>query len=177
MEDLSLHILDVVENGTAAGATFIEIEIRKESKADLLEIRIRDNGKGMDAEMLAHVCDPFITTRTTRRVGLGLSLLQQAAEETGGHLDIKSELGKGTEVRAVFSESHIDRKPLGDIGATIVTLIQGNPDIDFRYTSKFDERETEVDTREIRKEIGSEITLNNPTIINLIRQVLKNEKE
>jgi len=173
MQDLSLHILDIAENATQAGATLIEIDISEDRDKDLLEISIRDNGKGMDAEMLRHATDPFVTTRTTRRVGMGLPLLQQAAREAGGDLRITSEPGKGTRVVATFQKSHIDRRPLGDMGATLTTLIMGNPYRDFVYTSSLREEEVEVDTRSIRKELDGAMDINDPAVIRLIRDLFR----
>jgi hypothetical protein len=169
MEDLSLHILDIVENSTMAGATLIEIVINENREKGLLEIIIRDNGPGMNKEMVDKVTDPFVTTRTTRRVGLGLSFFKQSAEEAGGHFDIQSEQGRGTEVKASFQTGHIDRKPLGDIGSTMISLILGNPEIDFVYESNLDGNEIEFDTREIREELGGSITITDPAVLDLIK--------
>jgi hypothetical protein len=172
MEDLSLHILDIAENATAAGATLVEISIRKNTQRDVLELTIKDNGRGMDRQMLEKVRDPFVTTRTTRRVGLGLPFLDQAARETGGALSVTSQPGHGTEVRATFQASHIDRKPLGDIAGTVITLILGNPDIDFVYESDFDGETTSVDTREIKAALdGTKIT--EPAVLEVIRELLQ----
>jgi len=171
MQDLSLHILDIVENATQAGATLVEIDILEDMDKDLLQITIQDNGRGMDAEMLKGATDPFVTTRTTRRVGMGLPLLKQAARETGGDLRITSELGKGTRVVATFQKSHIDRRPLGDMGATLTTLIMGNPDRDFVYRSNLREEEVEVDTRSVRKELDGAMGINDPAVIRLIRDL------
>jgi len=168
MEDLSLHILDVAENGIGAGADLIEISVEEDLKRDRLTIVIRDNGRGMEKEFLERVLDPFVTTRTTRKVGLGLSLLQQSAEEAGGRLTIDSTPGEGTTVKAFMSHSHIDRKPMGDMADTVVTLIEGNPNIDFIYAHRKDGKEYGLDTREIRSEL-EEIPLNNPEVIRLIR--------
>jgi anti-sigma regulatory factor (Ser/Thr protein kinase) len=173
MQDLSLHILDIVENATQAGATFIEIDISEDINKDLLQISIQDNGRGMDAEMLRGATDPFVTTRTTRRVGMGLPLLKQAARETGGDLRITSESGKGTRVVATFQKSHIDRRPLGDMGATLTTLIMGNPDRDFVYASNLREEKVEVDTRSIRKELDGAMSINDPAVIRLIRDLFR----
>lgn len=172
MEDLSLHILDVVENSTGANANLIEISIIVDIKSDTLTININDNGKGMDSNMLKNVRDPFTTTRTTRRVGLGVSLLEQAANEAGGILTIESEPDVGTKVSATFKYSHIDRKPVGDIGSTITTLIMGNPELDFVYYSNIDENEIELDTREIRPQIG-EVPISHPSVIKLIRELFE----
>ncbi|MBW1773341.1 MAG: ATP-binding protein [Deltaproteobacteria bacterium] len=177
MQDLSLHILDIVENATKAGATLIEIAILEDINKDLLQITIKDNGRGMDAEMLEGATDPFVTTRTTRRVGLGLPLLEQAAKETGGNLLITSDPGKGTKVVATFQESHIDRRPVGDMGATLTILIMGNPDLDFIYFSNLDGQEIEVDTRSIRGELNGSVSINDPAVIRLIKNLFKNNME
>jgi len=177
MQDLSLHILDVVENGINAGATLIEIDISEDEANDLLQITIKDDGHGMNAEMLERAADPFVTTRTTRRVGMGLSLLKQAAKETGGDLRISSEPGKGTTVVATFQDSHIDRRPLGDMGATLTTLIMGNPDLDFIYTSNLREQKVEIDTRSIRKELNGTMSISDPAVIGLIRDLFRKEED
>jgi hypothetical protein len=116
----------------------------------LLTIEIKDNGQGIDEETIKKIDDPFFTTRTTRKVGLGLPLLSQAARESGGNIEVESKVGRGTKVKATFGYSHIDRKPLGDMGTTLATLIAGNPEVDFRYEYKKDELEDLVDTKEIR---------------------------
>ncbi len=159
MEDLSLHILDIVENSIGAKASRVEIKVDEDTKKDLLVIEIEDNGLGMDEETIKKVLDPFFTTRTTRKVGLGLPLLGQAARESGGDIEIESKVGRGTRVRASFGYSHIDRKPLGDIGTTLTTLIAGNPEVDFVYEHKKDESEYRLDTREIRDGIKRQATI------------------
>ena len=150
MEDLSLHILDIVENSIKAKALRIEIKVIEDIGKDLLTIEIKDNGQGIDEGTIKKVFDPFFTTRTTRRVGLGLPLLSQAARESGGDIEIESEVGRGTRVKATFGYSHIDRKPLGNMEATLTTLIAGNPEVDFIYEHKKDELEYRLDTKEIR---------------------------
>ncbi len=158
MEDLSLHILDIVENSIGAKASRIEIKVMEDIRKDLLTIEIKDNGQGIDEATIKKVLDPFFTTRTTRRVGLGLPLLSQAARESGGNIEIESEVGRGTRVKATFGYSHIDRKPLGDMETTLTALIAGNPEIDFIYEHKKDGSEYRLDTAEIRAEIkGSAI--------------------
>jgi histidinol phosphatase-like PHP family hydrolase/anti-sigma regulatory factor (Ser/Thr protein kinase) len=136
MQDLSLHILDVVENSISASASRIKILIAEDTPGDRLSLEISDNGKGMDAETRQKVLDPFYTTRSTRRVGLGLALLAQAAREAGGSLEITSQPGQGTTVKATFQLSHPDRKPLGDIAETLGTILAGRPELDlqFEYT-------------------------------------------
>jgi hypothetical protein len=176
MEDLSLHILDIAENATAAGAKLVEIIIWQDTESDRLQILIRDNGRGMNHNMLEKAGDPFFTTRTTRRVGLGLSLLKQATQEAGGDFFISSKPGQGTEVRATFQASHIDRKPLGDMGTTLVSLILGNPDVDFVYDSNFDGEETTLDTRMIKAELEDTIALTDPAVLNLIKDICKGDR-
>jgi len=136
MEDLSLHLLDIMENSIAASASRIEITIAEDTLGDLLSLEIRDNGKGMDAEARSKALDPFFTTRTTRRVGLGLPLLAQAARQSGGTFELVSEPGRGTTVKAAFQLSHPDMKPLGDIAETLRTILVSRPELDlrFRYT-------------------------------------------
>ncbi|MGE5419998.1 MAG: ATP-binding protein [Chloroflexota bacterium] len=138
MTELSLNILDIVQNSVAAGANLIEISINESVKTDKLEVLIKDNGKGIPKHIMATVDDPFTTTRTTRKMGLGLPLLRYHASLTGGDIEIKSEEGKGTEVKAFFGRSHIDRQPLGDITGVLIILISANPDIDFLYTHSTD---------------------------------------
>ena len=153
MEDLSLHILDIVENSIIAKASTIEIKVVEDIEKDLLTIEIRDNGQGMDEETVKKALDPFFTTRTTRKVGLGLSLLSQAARESGGNIEIESQAGGGTRVKATFGYSHIDRKPVGNMEATLTTLIVGNPEVDFIYEHKKGELEYRLDTKEVRARI------------------------
>ena len=138
MEDLSLHILDVVENSVAASARAIEIAIAEDTTADRLSLEIRDDGDGMDEAVRAKALDPFFSTRTTRRIGLGLPLLAQAARDTGGDLTLESAPGEGTTVRAVFGLSHPDRKPLGDIAASLVAILAGRPQLEVRYEYRRD---------------------------------------
>ena len=168
MEDLSLHILDVAENSVNAGATFIQISIAENTVQDLLILTIEDNGRGMPPEFVQKVLDPFCTTRTTRKVGLGLSLLAQSARETGGDIRIQSFPDKGTVVTADFRPSHIDMKPLGNIADTITTLIAGNPETDFLFRYDQDNRNYSLDTREIRAAL-EEVPINSADVLSAIR--------
>lgn len=168
MEDLSLHILDIVENSTTAGATLVEIYIEEDRGMNLLTLIVKDNGRGMDRKTRETARDPFTTTRTTRRVGLGIPLLEQAARETGGKLIIDSKPGKGTAIIASFGLDHIDRRPLGDLGATMLTLIMGNPDIDFLVHVDTAGLRAELDTREVRSTLG-ETDITNSRVLEMIR--------
>ena len=172
MRELSLHILDVVENGIAAGGNCIWITVEEDDKADQLKITIRDNGRGMPIEKLQRINDPFITSRTTRRVGLGLSLLAAAAERCEGTLRVDTSPGKGTEIEATFRHGHIDRAPLGDMAATITTLIIGNPGIDFVYSHRIDGDEFSLDTREIRTEM-EDLSLSDPVVIHHLTESIR----
>ncbi|HXF06172.1 MAG TPA: ATP-binding protein [Blastocatellia bacterium] len=135
MEDLSLHILDIVENALRAGARNVTIRLTQSTKEDRLILEVIDDGKGMDEETLSRSLDPFFTTKTGRRIGLGLPFLAQAAEEAEGKLSIESTPGRGTKVTATFRLSHIDRKPLGDIEETIRCLRATHPEVCFRFES------------------------------------------
>jgi anti-sigma regulatory factor (Ser/Thr protein kinase) len=150
MEDLSLHILDIVENSITAGARNVEIIVREHVAVDRLTIEITDDGKGMNPEAAGKVADPFFTTRSTRRVGLGVPLLEQAARQANGTLDVWSVPGVGTKVKATFQRSHIDRKPLGNIAETMITLVVGNSDVDFTYRHERNGEKFTFDTKEIK---------------------------
>ncbi|MEG1153408.1 MAG: sensor histidine kinase [Ruthenibacterium sp.] len=145
-----MNVLDVAENSVSAGATLTQITLIINTQQKLQTLTIADNGKGMPPEMLARVTDPFCTSRTTRKVGLGLPFLKMAAEMTGGTLAIESTLGVGTTVTATFTLGHIDLMPLGDMASTVAGLIQCNPDVDFVYTITADDESFTVDTRELR---------------------------
>ena len=151
MKELSLHILDIIHNSIAADATLIELDLIEDIKEDILKFSIIDNGKGMSEETVKRVIDPFTTSRTTRKVGLGIPMLKAAAELTGGGIDLKSKLGRGTTISAEFGYSSIDRQPLGDMAETILGLITSHQEIDFKYHHRVDDREFDFDTREIKK--------------------------
>ena len=151
MQDLSLHILDVVENSLRSKARLVEILLIEDLERDVLVLQIKDDGRGMDPEMLNRATDPFFTSKADKKVGLGLALLAQAAREAGGTFDIASSRGVGTTVRAVFRNSHPDRKPLGDMAATLQALVGGNPDVDFLYEHRKGTEIARFDTREIRR--------------------------
>ena len=172
MEDLSLHILDIVENSVAASADKIEIRISEDKKKDLLSVEVIDNGEGMDEETVKKALDPFYTSKTVRRFGLGLPLLSEAAKAANGHLSIRSKKGEGTRIRADFQYSHIDRKPLGNMGQTIITLVMGNPEVDFIYVHKKNSREYSLDTKKIKTRLKDR-PINSPDGIRLIREDLK----
>jgi len=150
VEDLSLHVLDIAENAVAAGATKVDIRVTEDEKENLLTIEIADDGKGMDREAVKKATDPFFTTRKGGRVGLGLSLLSQAARECDGQFEITSQAERGTAVRAAFKRSHIDRKPLGDMAQTLATLTAGHPQVRFTYAYRSGVVAYSLDTDELR---------------------------
>jgi len=166
-------MLDIVENSIIAGANRIEIRILEDLKNDIFSVEIKDNGKGMSEEVLKKVTDPFYTTRTTRRVGLGLSFLSQSAKEAGGDLSVISKEGEGTVVYAYFKHSHIDRKPLGNIVDTLVVLIAGNPDVDFFYEHKRNSNTYSLDTKEIKAELEG-IPINFAGVIKILKEDIQN---
>lgn len=176
MKELSLNILDIAENSVKAGATLTEITI--DETDEKLVLTVKDDGYGMSEEMVKSVIDPFCTTRTTRKVGLGIPLLKMAAEQTGGDIDIVSQKGEnhGTTVTAVFYKNHIDFTPLGDVISTVLTLIQGHPDTDFLFIHKKGEGEAVLDTRQLR-EILEGVPLNCYEVIKWTESYLKEQYE
>ena len=173
MQELSLNILDIAQNSVVAGASLIEImvEVYGENN-NTLSIIIKDNGKGMDRQTLENVINPFFTSRTTRKVGLGIPLFKMAAEQTGGFFEITSELGAGTQVKAVFDTANIDCTPLGDVWDTVAILIQMNEDIDFVYTAKSGKDEFVCDTRRL-KEVMEGAPLSDPMVVRWIKEFIE----
>ena len=172
MRELSLNILDIAQNSIAADASLITIAVEEDSAADRLKIRIEDNGRGMTPEQVAKVSDPFYTTRTTRKVGMGIPLFRMAAEQAGGSLSIVSQLGEGTCVTADFVLSSIDRMPLGDIAGTMAALIRLNPQLDFLYIRRRDDRREELDTRQLRQVLQG-VPLDTPEVMQWVEGALQ----
>lgn len=172
MKELSLHILDIAHNSITAGATVVTVEIREDVEADWLTFQIGDNGKGMSKELLASVKDPFTTSRTTRKVGLGIPLLQHACTACGGDLQIESTVGKGTTVTARLGYSNIDRAPLGDMAETMHGLITSFPAVDFLYRHMVGEREFSADTRKIKTILGG-VPLDTPEVLLWLLEYLR----
>ena len=162
MKELSLNILDVAKNSVTAGATRIEITV--DETPQRITIAIRDNGCGLTPEFVSRVTDPFTTTRTTRKVGMGLPLMRMEAQMSGGDLSIESAVGVGTTVTSWFDPQNIDMPPLGDLVSSIITLIQGSPDIDFVFTHKTGAGTYTLDTGEIRQIMG-DISLSEPEVM------------
>ncbi|MCR4620686.1 MAG: ATP-binding protein [Clostridiales bacterium] len=169
MNELSLYILDLVQNSIRAGARLVQVIIKLDTQKDLLVIEIIDDGCGMDEELLKRVTSPFTTTRTTRKVGLGLPMIKQQCEMTGGEFDIQSTPGEGTSLRLSFTASHMDLPPMGDLSGTMVSLITAASDgIDYVLIYSRDENEFEFDTRQIRETLGSDVPLSTPEVLSWI---------
>lgn len=175
MREISLHILDIVQNSLAAGATKVKISLLELFQNNSLIVEIEDNGRGMDEKEVKKALDPFYTTRLTRRVGLGLPLLLANAQACGGGLRIESQPGKGTVVKAEFQLDHIDRPPVGDMVSTLLTLIAGSPQVDFFYYRQRNEKSFIFQTSEV-KDILQGTSLKHPEILSWLRDYLT-EKE
>jgi anti-sigma regulatory factor (Ser/Thr protein kinase) len=172
MEDLSLHILDIAENSIEAKAKKIKIKLVEDSKKDILSLEIADDGKGMDKETLKKAIDPFFTTRKTRRFGLGLPLLAEAAKAANGRFTIQSKPGQGTTIKASFQASHIDTKPLGDIAQTMLTLIIGHPEVEIDYRHRVNRSKYTLNTKDIKAQLNG-VPLSSPKVIKFIKNNIK----
>jgi len=172
MKDLSMHIMDILQNSTRAGASKIELFIYEDISKDTLTIVFKDNGSGMSEEVLSQVLNPFFTTRTTRKVGLGLSLLKQNAELTGGSLEITSTLGVGTEVTVTFGLSHLDRPPMGDLAGTVVLTASAYPNIRFIVHYKTSSIDYIFDTDEINEALDG-VSIQEPDIISYLIEMFR----
>lgn len=177
MREIALHLLDIAENSVAAESRNIHIDVVEDLQSDVLSVSVRDDGRGMDAETAKRVLDPFYTTRTTRKVGLGIPLLKLAAESTSGGLTLETETGKGTRVEARFCHSHIDRMPLGDIGTTFLTLLISYPRIHwvFNYQTTAKDGSTksfEFDDEGIKSVLG-DTSLTEPDVLKILRGMIE----
>lgn len=171
MKDLSLHVLDLMQNSTVVGSTLITLDVEDSIKENIYRFTLKDNGKGMDEELLSKVTDPYTTSRTTRKVGLGLPLIKQNAEQCQGGFDIKSKLGVGTELSFWFKHDNIDRPPLGDLAGALVLTAAQNEGIRFIYTHKTDKDTYVFDTKEVVEALG--MGLNDMEIIKILRQMIE----
>jgi hypothetical protein len=172
MDELLLHILDIVQNSLSAGASRIEVRIEENSREDLLVLRVSDNGRGMDEETLRSVEDPFFTTKSGKKVGLGIPLLKQTALSTGGNFRIESHPGKGTWIEAQFQLSHIDLPPLGDLPGTLLALIFAAEKADILFSYVKNGRELILDTREIKANLG-DLPLSHPQVIKFLKEFIQ----
>ena len=182
MKELSLNVLDIAQNSISAGASLIEISLI-EDKSHLLTLTIKDNGCGMSREVVERVTNPFYTTRTTRKVGMGIPLLKLASEQAGGELRIRSvtreedPVSCGTEVIATFHTDNIDFTPVGDMVSTVCVIIQGHPEIDYIFRHKSPELDVELSTLQMREALGEGISLGEPEIIAWLREFLAEQYE
>ena len=176
MKDLALHILDIAQNSITAGATLVELTVDENLPGNRIGITIKDNGKGIEPKMLAQVTDPYVTSRTTRKVGLGLPLFRHNAEQTGGSLAIRSKVGVGTEVEAVFYADHIDLPPWGDLSGVIILLVSANPTLDFQYFHRAKAGEYIFDTRAIKTELD-DVAIDEPEVRKFLKEMLMGNLE
>lgn len=177
MREIALHLMDIAENSVAAESRTIRMDVVEDLKADLLKVCIVDDGRGMDEETAKRVLDPFYTTRTTRKVGLGIPLLKSAAEMSDGGLTLASEPSKGTRVEATFRHSHIDRMPLGDVGMTMLTLLISYPHIHWTFNYQFTDKqgrlnEFVLDDEEIKSALG-DVSLTEPDVLRFLRGMIE----
>ncbi len=171
MRELALHLMDIAENSVAAKASRIEIDVIEDSQRDRLWMCVEDDGCGMDAEMVAKVIDPFVTSRTTRKVGLGIPLLKEAAEACNGYLTITSQPGTGTRLEVEFQHSHIDRMPLGNLPDTILSLVIGHPQVNWVFNYQVDGRSYQFDDQPIKDTLDG-VPLTEPDILAYLRDSL-----
>jgi anti-sigma regulatory factor (Ser/Thr protein kinase) len=177
MREIALHLLDIVQNSVTAGASRVDIRFRL-AEDGMLAMTVKDDGRGMSPELLERVRSPFVTTRTTRKVGLGIPLLMQNAMASGGGVELESQLGVGTTLTATFNTASIDCLPLGDLAQTMATLIMGSPDRpDFTLTCVSPAGEMDFSTAEIRAVLGEEVSLAEPDVVQWMQQSLKEEIE
>ena len=173
MEDISLHILDIVENSMDAGATEIEIYINEDMEGNLLKLEIKDNGRGMNGETARKITDPFYTTKKVRRIGLGIPMLAQSAREANGSIEIDSKPGEGTTIKANFVYDHIDRRPFGNLPETIINLIAGRgEDIDIIYEHCKNENCFIFNSKEVKEEL-QDVAINHPEVLRYLRNEIK----
>jgi len=177
MDELSLNILDIAQNSIAADATLVEVDVDEDEAKNLITITVKDNGKGMSEEFLKRVEDPFVTSRTTRKIGLGISFLKEAAEMTGGSVEITSTLNVGTTITANFIKDHIDRQPIGDLTSTIILLVSLNTNLDFIIRYKVGGNEFEFSTVEVKKMLGDDTDLNQTPIVSFLTEYVKENIE
>jgi anti-sigma regulatory factor (Ser/Thr protein kinase) len=172
VKELSLHILDIAENSISAGATRIEINVLERKAVDRLRIEVRDNGRGMDAGLAAAVSSPFVTTRTTRKVGLGIPLIKAAAETCNGNFTLESTPSIGTTITVEFQHSHIDRMPMGDLSGTWLTLLVSHPDITWVFEHRTDEGTFRLDSDELTSILDG-LSISEPAVLSFLRVYLE----
>jgi anti-sigma regulatory factor (Ser/Thr protein kinase) len=172
MKDLSLHILDIVQNSISAGACCIVVDISEDTSANKYTITITDDGRGMSSEVLQRVTDPYYTSRNTRKVGMGIPLFKQNAEVAGGSFSIESEPGNGTKVTASFKHDHIDRPPAGDIAGVMVLLTGANPELNFIYRHTKDNDLYVFDTIEVKQAL-EDMPVNDARVLKYLKEMIR----
>lgn len=172
MNEISLHILDIVQNSIAAGAEHISVEVYEDIGNDILAVTVIDDGSGMDPDTAERVQSPFTTSRKTRKVGLGIPLFKEGCLSTGGKFHLQSEPGRGTTISGSYGMSHIDRPPLGNVADTMFLLVAANPGLDFKFRHGRSAEVYEFSTVEVRQALGSDVPLDNPDVLQWIRQYL-----
>jgi len=172
VEDICFHIVDIVQNAVAAGARTVEISLRESSRDDIRTLTVRDDGRGMDRQMVANVQDPFFTTKPGKRVGLGIPLLKQTARQCLGDFRIDSAPGRGTDIRADMRPSHIDCPPVGDLVGTVVSLITSLDYLNIRFVYETDSGRFSVSTDEIREQVG-DLHLSHPDVYSFLRDYIQ----
>lgn len=175
MQDLSLHILDLVQNSIRAEASKIDISVLENTERDIFTVTIEDNGCGMNQETLAKAKDPFFTSRTTRDVGLGLSFMQMMAAQCNGKFSVNSEEGKGTKVEITLQRSHIDRLPLGNMAETMMTLVGANENLDFTFNHRVNDQNLDFSTAQMREVLGDDVPLSNFEVLQFISSTIEEE--
>ena len=176
MKELAMHVYDLMENSTAANSTEVSLTIRDSLKDNVYAFTIKDNGKGMSPEFLAKVTDPYTTSRTTRKVGLGLPLIKMNTENCGGGMRLQSEVGKGTVLEFWFQHDHWDRPPMGDLAGTIVMLCAAHEDIHIVYTHITDEGEFTFDTNEIHEALDG-MSMNDIKVMGWLKDMVQENLE
>ena len=175
MKDISLHILDIAQNSVKAEADSLRITLLEDEKG-WLTLSFVDDGDGMSPEVVAQVCDPFYTSRSTRRVGMGVALLKMLAQQTGGDVTVESQVAVGTTVTATFHLGHIDCPPLGDLGDTVSALVQGAPHLHLIYLHQSPKGSAMLDTDELRAELGEDIPLSEPDVALWLRDYMREQE-
>jgi hypothetical protein len=173
LRELSLHILDIAENSISAGATCVEIKVNRDFLNDELWISVKDNGKGMDEDLTKMVTNPFVTTRTSRKVGLGIPMFKQAAESCKGYLTIRSQLSQGTEILAKFQNSHINRMPLGNLSDTFLSLLLATPNVNWVFSYQINDVIFNFDDAEV-KEAMDPLHLTDYRVISYLTNTIQN---
>ncbi|SMO74983.1 Histidine kinase-, DNA gyrase B-, and HSP90-like ATPase [Saccharicrinis carchari] len=171
MRDISMHLLDIVGNSVRAGAALVEVSVIENTNEDTMVLIVKDNGCGMDKETIAKAMDPFFTSRTTRKVGMGIPLLQQNAQLTGGNVLIESQPGNGTLLTATFIRSHIDRPPMGDLPGTLSLMVAGNPNVDFCFTYRINEQEYIFNSRSVKSVLDG-VEISQAPVIKFIKEMI-----